>query len=143
MADENKNTEPGSTPSRKPLRLVPLHMIRSRENFWKLAVVVLLLVVSYFNYSYYQKTNKKAKIIIANSQALQTMDSGDQDLYDKTLIQAEELLHYFNANPAGAAPSVSNTPEACTLKIFVPGLDKLTQPLSGAGGEVRQVCFSA
>lgn len=124
MAEENKNSETGGNPAHKPLRLVPLHMIRSRENFWKLAVVVLLLVVSYFNYSFYEKTNEKAKIIVARGESLQAMDSGDQELYDNTLMQAEELMQFFNTNPVGAAPSVIDTPESCTLKIFVPGLNK-------------------
>mgnify|MGYP001264017167 CR=1 FL=1 len=124
MAEENKNSETGSTPPHKPLRLVPLHMIRSRENFWKLAVVVLLLVVSYFNYSYYQKTSEKAKIIVARGDSLQAMDSGDLELYDKTLMQAAELMRFFNANPVGAAPSIVDTPESCTFKFFIPNLNQ-------------------
>jgi HSP20 family molecular chaperone IbpA len=124
MSEENKKPEINVPAKSKPLRLVPLHMMRSRENFWKLAVVVLLLVVSYFNYSYYQATSKREKLIITRSQSLRAMESENFELVALTDEQAQELLDFFANNKSGAAPMLRDDSEMFSLKIFIPFLNK-------------------
>jgi HSP20 family molecular chaperone IbpA len=124
MSEENKNAESNVSTQPKPLRLVPLHLMRSRENFWKLAVVVLLLVVSWFNIQMYYANQKKAQMIIKHSQPLKALDSENPELMGLADEQANELREFFAANERGAAPMLNETPEKITLRIFVPFLNK-------------------